>query len=384
MERAAAEPQFFLGRPLISWGKKKPEMPPRSIIAPLPLSWRTAAFVAAVLCCATPAAAQSFQIADVTAARDANIADIKPGTIDFSDHTSPGAIDSETALSRFGDWAEKHPNEKKFLALFPGYSEPTVDKTAGGAEAQKGKKVTEKLYMYVAQARFVLDRAPASIDLPHYVTLAFLDKVDPAIQHKLIEPGDVSPLKDEAGTGNDNPDRKWCAGRATSICIQSSYKLEGKIPMGIMLVNKLRDSAKKVADHIDFQSELAALAPADLDQAGLQQLTKLDTPIAGALEQNIFYVNEIMKFGKFFGVFQAHPTDPNKTVVTAFMALAIKASVLDEKRGFENVPVLRNLVPAQVLMGQSSFNSGNSISAGLPKYARNEIKTIAGLLAQDK
>jgi hypothetical protein len=47
------------------------------------------------------------------------------------------------------------------------------------------------------------------------------------------------------------------------------------------------------------------------------------------------------------------------------------------------VPVLRNLVPAQVLMGQSSFNSGNSISAGLPKYARNEIGTIAGLLARD-
>ena len=51
-----------------------------------------------------------------------------------------------------------------------------------------------------------------------------------------------------------------------------------------------------------------------------------------------------------------------------------------EKREFEKVPVLRNLVPAQVLMGQSSFNSGESISAGLPKYARNEIRTIAGLL----
>jgi hypothetical protein len=48
------------------------------------------------------------------------------------------------------------------------------------------------------------------------------------------------------------------------------------------------------------------------------------------------------------------------------------------------VPVLRNLVPAQVLMGQSSFNSGDSISAGLPKYARNEIRTIANLLAADK
>ena len=91
-----------------------------------------------------------------------------------------------------------------------------------------------------------------------------------------------------------------------------------------------------------------------------------------------------MKFGKFFGVFQSDPADANKTVVTAFMALAIKASVLDEKRGFEKVPVLRNLVPAQVLMGQSSFNSGSSLSAGLPKYARNEIKTIAGILGQDK
>ncbi|HEX4041238.1 MAG TPA: hypothetical protein VHY10_06015 [Xanthobacteraceae bacterium] len=329
-------------------------------------------------CFAAPAAAQDFQIAEVSAARDVNIADIKPGVIDFSDHTSPGAVDSETALTRFRDWADKHPNEKKFLALFPGYVEPAVDKTT--SSAQKPEKVTEKLYMYVAQARFVLDKAPASIDLSHYVTLAFLDKIDPSIQHKLITAADISSLKDEAGTGNDNPDRKWCAGRTTSICIQSSYKLEGKIPMGIMLVNKLRDSIKKVADHIDFQSELAALAPADVDQAGLQQLTTLDTPIAGVLEQNIFYVNEIMKFGKFFAVFQAHPSDPDKTVVTAFMALAIKARVLDEKRGYERVPVLRNLVPAQVLMGQSSFNSGTSISAGLPKYARNEIKTVAGLL----
>jgi hypothetical protein len=44
------------------------------------------------------------------------------------------------------------------------------------------------------------------------------------------------------------------------------------------------------------------------------------------------------------------------------------------------VPVLRNLVPAQVLAGESSFNSGNSISAGLPIYARNQAKAIAALL----
>jgi hypothetical protein len=71
-------------------------------------------------------------------------------------------------------------------------------------------------------------------------------------------------------------------------------------------------------------------------------------------------------------------------VVTAFMVLAIESSVLDKKKEFEKVPVLRNLVPAQVLMGRSSFNSGDSISAGLPKYARNEISTIANILGRDK
>jgi hypothetical protein len=147
-----------------------------------------------------------------------------------------------------------------------------------------------------------------------------------------------------------------------------------------MLVNKLRESAKKISTHIDFQSEFSALKPADVDQSALQQLTALDTPVEGVLEQNIFRVNQIMKFGKFFAVFQDDPSDRGKTVVTAFMAIAIKASILDEKRGFEKVPVLRNLVPADVLMGRSSFNSGNSISAGLPQYARNEIKTVAGIL----
>jgi hypothetical protein len=331
------------------------------------------------LCFAAAAEAQNFTIDDVAAARQADVAQLKSGTIAFSDHTGAGAINSETALMHFDDWASKDPIEKKFLALFPSYVEATIDKPVDG----KTSSIIEKLDVYVAQARFILDRAPGAVDAAHFVTLPFLEKIDPAIKHKQIAAADVVTFKDDPGAGNDNPDRKWCSGRATSICMQSIYKLEGKIPMGIMLVNKMRDSAKKVVDHIDFQSELSALPPADLDQAGLQELTKLGTPIAGVLEQNIFYVNQIMKFGKLYAVFQNHPTDANKTVVTAFMVLGIKARVLDEKRGFETVPVLRNLVPAQVLMGQSSFNAGDSISAGLPKYARNEIKTIAGLLAHD-
>jgi hypothetical protein len=324
--------------------------------------------------------AQEFRLDEVNAARRVDPAQLKSVTIEFSDQTGGAAVPSDKALLHFDEWAQKHPNEKKFLALFPSYTEPTVTKTSDGGSAAPA---LDKLYMYIAQARFLLDKPPGAIGPSRYATLPFLQKIDSAVKHQAISASDVGPFDDERGTGNANPDRKWCAGRAALVCIQSTYKFEGKIPLGIMLVNKLRDSAKKTADHIDFESELSALAPGDVDQAGLQELTTLDTPVSGVLEQNVFYVNQVFRFAKFLAVFQADPADSNKTVVTAFMSLAVEASVLDKKRDYENVPVLRNLVPAQVLMGQSSFNSGNSISAGLPKYARNEISTIAAILQRD-
>jgi hypothetical protein len=339
---------------------------------------RHAIAVVGLLGSLSAAGAEDFHIANAVSPKDWDPAQLKPGIIVFSDAKGGAAVDAPS-LTAFADWAHARPAQMKFLALFPGYAEPTVNKvaTAGATPTP----VVEKLTMYVAQARFLLDRPPGALDLARYVTLPFLENVDPAVQHKAIAAADVNPLTDVQGTGNQNPQRKWCTGRPVLVCTQSSYRLEGKIPIGILLVNKLRDSAKKASDHIDFESEFSLLAPADLDPAGLKELTGLDAPIAGALAQNIFYVNQIMKFGKFFAVFQADPADAAKTVVTAYMALAIEAGVLDKKKEYEKVPVLRNLVPAQVLMGESSFNSGNSISAGLPKYARNEIATVADLLA---
>jgi hypothetical protein len=114
----------------------------------------------------------------------------------------------------------------------------------------------------------------------------------------------------------------------------------------------------------------------------LKKLTGIDAPVAGAIEQNIFHVNQVMQFGKFLVVFQQAPSDANQTAVTAFIVLAIKTRVLEDKRKYADVPVLRNLVPRQVLVGKSSFNTGTSISAGLPVYARNQIKAVAGILDQ--
>ena len=201
--------------------------------------------------------AQDFRIEDVPSARNLDLAQLKPGVIAFSDHDADASGDAATNLIAFDEWARIRPAQKKFLSLYPGYIEPTVTRPAGSSHAGT---MVEKLTMYVAQARFLLDRPPGSLDLSRYVTLAFLEKIDPAIKHRVLAPADINPFKDVQGTGNDNPERKWCTGRAGLICIQSSYRLEGRIPLGIMLVNKLRDTPKKVSDQIEFQSELSQVA----------------------------------------------------------------------------------------------------------------------------
>src|SRR5262249_50666252 len=162
----------------------------------------------------------------------------------------------------------------------------------------------------------------------------------------------------------------------TLICLRSHYQLEGRLPLGIQLANKIRDSSKAVADYLEFESELTLRSAAEVDQMGLSKLTGLDTPAVGAIEQRIFYVNHVIQYGKLLAVFQQSPGDAGRTVVTVFMALGIESNILDKKKEYAMVPVLRNLVPAQVLGGKSSFNSGHSLSAGLPVYARSSVKAI--------
>jgi hypothetical protein len=241
-----------------------------------------------------------------------------------------------------------------------------------------------RLHMYVAETRFIVSRPPASIDLARYATLPFLEKIDPAIKSRALAPADLTIAKEGPDAANRRPDRAWCEARGTSVCIQSRYKLEGKLPIGIMLLNKIRDSEKKIADYIDFQSELRVVDPAEIDEAAMKKLTNVDTPVTGVLEQSVFHVNQIMQFGRFVAVFQKHPADTDKTVVSAFVVLGVESDLLEKKKEYDKVPVLRNLVPAQVLSGNSSFNTGNSISAGLPAYARNRVKAIAGILENDR
>ncbi len=324
----------------------------------------------------THAGAQEFRIEEAASPAELAVDRLKPRTIAFIDRPSEELIDPDTGLIRFEDWAQARPLEKQFLTPFPSYLEPTVEATVDGVR----KRFKEKLHMYVGEARFALARPPGAIDLASFVALPFVERIDPAIKHKLIAPAETVSAKDPRAVHNQHPLRRWCETRPVTICIHSRYQFEGKLPVGIQIANKLREGAKKIPDYLELESELTLRPPAEVTEMGLAALTGLDTPPAGALEQNIFYVNQVMQFGKLLAVFQAHPTDTKQTVVTVFIALAVESNVLAKKKEFVKVPVLRNLVPAQVLAGKSSFNSGNSISAGLPIYARNQVKAIAAIL----
>jgi hypothetical protein len=322
------------------------------------------------------ASSQEFRIEEVPSVTTVPIGTLKPKTIVFNDHRNGELADPVSGLIRFEDWARVRPLQKEFLSLYPSYAEPTINITRSGAT----KPVTQKLHLYVAEARFVLTRPTASINLSDYATLSFLEKIDPAIKHESFSPDNAAPYKDPAMSYQRHPERPWCAAKPHAICIQSRYRFEGKLPAAILLANKLREYRKKIADHLEFQSELRVLSRQEIDSLNLSKLTNHNAAVTGALEQNIFWVNQLMQFGKFLAVFQEDPASQSKTIVTVFMALAIHSDVLERRKEYEQVPVLRNLMPAQVLVGNSSFNAGNSISAGLPVYVRNQIKAVAETL----
>ena len=333
--------------------------------------------LAAVLVLPLGAAADEFQLQEVPTLPPLSAGPLAPRTILFTDHRKDELVDPVTGLIRFADWARSRPEQKQLLSLFPSYEEPAVPGPEAPSKARR-----RHLHVYVAEARFEIARPAGAIDFSTLVTMAVLEKLDPSIKHKVLAPADVIPNKDPKFAANRDPDRNWCEGPGV-LCIQSNYKLEGRLPTGILLVNKIRESGKKIADFLEFQSELRQLPPAEINQAAIAQATGVDTPVAGAIEQNIFYVNQVMQFGKFLAVLQPDPANATKSIATAFIALAVDSDLFEKKKEFENVPVLRNLVPAQVLAGNSSFNTGNSISGGLPKYSRNRVKAIAGLLEKE-
>jgi len=73
----------------------------------------------------------------------------------------------------------------------------------------------------------------------------------------------------------------------------------------------------------------------------LAQATGVDTRVAGALEQNIFYVNQVMQT-EILAVLQPNPATP-RSRSPPLIALAVDSDLFEKKNNSESIPILRNL-----------------------------------------
>ena len=154
---------------------------------------------------ACPAAAQEFRLEEAVPVVGADLSLLKPRTILFNDYRAADFADAGTGLTRFEDWTRVRPAQKQFLSLYPAYAEPTITVSVHGVT----KPYKEKLHVYVAEARFIIPRPPAALDLQHYTSLKFIERLDPTIKHRVIGSTDAMPYKDPESAHNRHPDRRW-------------------------------------------------------------------------------------------------------------------------------------------------------------------------------
>jgi hypothetical protein len=247
--------------------------------------------VAVLIASVSLAGAQAMKLEEVASLANITPGQMKPNVILFNDHRQDEIADSTTGLIRFEDWARAHPVQKEYLSLYPSYIEPMLTVTVDGVT----KSFKNKLSMYVLEARFMLPKAPSAVELPRYASVSFLNGIDPAIKHQAITAADVIPAKDEEYAFNRHPARAWCSDASQSVCIQSRYQLEGKLPSAIHVANMLVER-KRHDDFFEFQSELRVVPTTEIDEGKLKKLTAIDTQVTGVLEQNIFYFNKVIEF----------------------------------------------------------------------------------------
>ena len=324
------------------------------------------------------AAAQEFEIVETPSVTQLPIAQLKPRTIVFSDQPGDELVDPAVGFIRYEDWAKARPIQQQFLSLYPGYAEPNVDIIVDGTR----RRYREKLHMYVAEARFVICRGRRRRSSSRS-SRRFRSSSGsiPAIKHQLATAADQARPREARVIHNQHPQRKWCEGREVVICLRSTYKLEGRLPVGIQLANKIREGSRRISDTLEFDSELTVLSAAEVGELGLAKLTaaRYAAGRRARAEHLLRQPGDAVRQA-LGGVPGASERSRARPWSASSRRSRSSSNLLGKQKQFANVPVLRNLVPAQVLSGKSSFNSGKSLSAGLPVYARNQIRAIAAIL----
>lgn len=304
-------------------------------------------------------------------------------------------VEYSEKLVTFDEWTAKAPKEAAVLGLFRGYKEPVVSYMEDGAR----KTAVAKLTIYVTRIKTEVQKPAGQIDLKRFLDLNALAQLDSEITHKSVGPGELMPAIGGRGpvpnfkwcNKNDGKvyialpdfeqnldylkgDHAWCSEQGRSVCIESCYLFGDAWQAGVTGVNLVKKLvSSNPADLKDYgigmQSEVRIFNSENEYGQKVSNLTGLSTPVRGIVEINMFYINQVMQYGKIVAVFQDHPNDPARTVVTSLNAIGVRTKSL-KKHG----------ILKEILQGQSDLNTQTGITAGIPVFTKNIAGSMANIL----
>jgi hypothetical protein len=283
----------------------------------------------------------------------------------------------------FASWQGQLPGEFAVMNLFPEFREPTFTvQNSDGTTAQK----VDRLTIFVAQARFTLNKPANQVSLDSMISLDYLKQVDKTIEHEEADPARLINYTNRNQAFANPQSHRWCDGRTKMVCVTSTYKFGPFLSNAIAAVNMMGDKKKDAFSR--SQSELRLIPPSEAQgrQLQFQALTGLSGPVVGGVEQNLFYFNQMIQFGKVVAIVQPHPTNSAQSVVSAYLVMGIETKWFElEKNQPSMARIARSLglMPSDFLMGRSVANTNdNTIMAGLPKYGQAMVKEIADFMSR--
>lgn len=304
---------------------------------------------------------------------------------------SPDAISYAYTVENFADWLTRYPAQGANLTPWKGYREPIVPKPYGG---ERDKKL--KVFAVVSKA--VIARAPEQVDIKKALTLDFVSKLTPELEHREISYRQVVPFAASRGpvdafawcnkdytyfrTDRDQksdyqlkllemlnpPAGRWCDGGGEVLCVESCYRLQGGWMQSLNMYNKTKEVEERKDLGIGTQSEIryfANEAEMGMDQP-ISTLTGIDAPVHGILRQNLFFFNQVFEFGSVAAIFQRDPSDPNRTIVTSFVVFSVSQDTWNMEGG----------QVGNMLLGKMSDENDTGIMRGLPDFTRGIARIL--------
>lgn len=287
-------------------------------------------------------------------------------------------------------WGQKYSDDREVLNIFPAFQPPTFRFILYGVEETR----VEQYHVYVTKMAVTVKKGAANLPLANLINFETIKRINKELRHKNISANETLTLKAGRGPINNfqwcndgifvdyfklpqretnlsymvNPQRPWCQGSTAgrSICLETCYPFHLGWKAAVAAENARKDDEDRKDYGIAMQSEMRYfVSEAEYgSKIPLARLTGLNTPVRGVLEQNIFYFNQVLAWGKVVAIFQEHPTNAQQTVMSIRIAFNLRSKYWNHK--YRQV--------REILQGKSTgrlgLNTATGISSGIPNFSK--------------